>query len=48
MTRNGTGLRMREVCKSYWRRQVLRGVTLDLSPGQLVGIVGENGAGRAC
>lgn len=42
-----TVLRMRDVCKSYRRRQVLRGVTLDLSPGRLVGIVGENGAGKS-
>jgi ABC-2 type transport system ATP-binding protein len=40
-------LRIREVRKSYRRRQVLRGVTLDLLPGQLVGIVGENGAGKS-
>jgi ABC-2 type transport system ATP-binding protein len=46
MTRNGTVLRMRDVHKSYRHRRVLRGVTLDLSRGQLVGIVGENGAGK--
>ncbi|MEV6576437.1 ABC transporter ATP-binding protein [Streptomyces sp. NPDC051577] len=40
-------LRMRDVHKSYRRRPVLRGVTLDLHPGQLVGIVGENGAGKS-
>jgi ABC-2 type transport system ATP-binding protein len=44
---NGVVLRMRDVRKGYRRRQVLRGVTLDLSPGQLVGIVGENGAGKS-
>jgi ABC-2 type transport system ATP-binding protein len=47
MTRNGAVLRMRDLRKSYGRRQVLRGVTLDLWPGQLVGIVGENGAGKS-
>lgn len=47
MDGNGAVLRMREVRKSYRRRHVLRGVTLDLSPGQLVGIVGENGAGKS-
>ena len=47
MTRDGTVLRIRDVHKSYRRRHVLRGVTLDLWPGQLVGIVGENGAGKS-
>ena len=46
-TQDGTALRVRDVHKSYRRRHVLRGVTLDLSPGQLVGIVGENGAGKS-
>jgi ABC-2 type transport system ATP-binding protein len=40
-------LRIRGVHKSYRRRPVLRGVSLDLCPGQLVGIVGENGAGKS-
>ncbi|MFH8496778.1 ABC transporter ATP-binding protein [Streptomyces coeruleorubidus] len=38
---------MREVRKSYRSRPVLRGVSLDLFPGQLVGVVGENGAGKS-
>ncbi|WP_433544428.1 ABC transporter ATP-binding protein (plasmid) [Streptomyces sp. CA-294286] len=38
---------MREVCKSYRKRPVLRGVSLDVFPGQLVGVVGENGAGKS-
>ncbi|MFE3144591.1 ABC transporter ATP-binding protein [Streptomyces scopuliridis] len=40
-------LRIRDVRKSYRDRPVLRGVSLDLFPGQLVGIVGENGAGKS-
>ncbi|WP_373031978.1 ABC transporter ATP-binding protein [Streptomyces sp. NRRL B-2790] len=40
-------LRIRDVCKSYRHRPVLRGVSLDLRAGQLVGIVGENGAGKS-
>ncbi|WP_406411292.1 ABC transporter ATP-binding protein [Streptomyces sp. NBC_01614] len=40
-------LRIRDVRKSYRKRPVLRGVSLDLLPGQLVGIVGENGAGKS-
>ena len=39
--------RMREVRKSYRSGPVLRGVSLDLFPGQLVGVVGENGAGKS-
>ncbi|MFD3536403.1 ABC transporter ATP-binding protein [Streptomyces sp. NPDC058664] len=38
---------VRDVHKGYRRRPVLRGVSLDLRPGQLVGIVGENGAGKS-
>ena len=47
MTHNSAVLCLRDVHKRYRRRQVLRGVTLDLLPGQLVGIVGENGAGKS-
>lgn len=32
---------------SYGRREVLRGIDLDLRPGVLAGIVGENGAGKS-
>ncbi|UNZ21260.1 ABC transporter ATP-binding protein [Streptomyces sp. 891-h] len=32
---------------AYGRREVLRGVELDLRPGVLAGIVGENGAGKS-
>ncbi|MEU0157626.1 ABC transporter ATP-binding protein [Streptomyces sp. NPDC006261] len=38
---------MRDVYKSYRNRPVLRGVSLDLLPGQMVGVVGENGAGKS-
>ncbi|MFF3350231.1 ABC transporter ATP-binding protein [Streptomyces sp. NPDC002779] len=38
---------VRDVHKGYRRRPVLRGVSLDLRPGQLVGIVGENGVGKS-
>ncbi|MGW0336878.1 ABC transporter ATP-binding protein [Streptomyces sp. NPDC003011] len=47
MTVSRPVLRIRDVRKSYRRRVVLRGVSLDLCPGQLVGIVGENGAGKS-
>ncbi len=32
---------------AYGRREVLRGLDLDLRPGLLAGIVGENGAGKS-
>lgn len=32
---------------AYGRREVLRGLGLDLPPGVLAGIVGENGAGKS-
>lgn len=47
MTADEPVLRMRDVHKAYRDRPVLRGVSLDLFPGQLVGIVGENGAGKS-
>ncbi|MFF1765943.1 ATP-binding cassette domain-containing protein [Streptomyces sp. NPDC058249] len=47
MAVSGPVLRIRDVRKGYRRRSVLRGVSLDLFPGQLVGVVGENGAGKS-
>ena len=47
LNQDGAVLRLRDVRKSYRRREVLRGATLDMHPGQLVGIVGENGAGKS-
>jgi ABC-2 type transport system ATP-binding protein len=42
----GPVLEARQVCKAYGRHQVLRGVDLAVRPGQLVAVVGENGAGK--
>ncbi|MFD3608279.1 ABC transporter ATP-binding protein [Streptomyces atroolivaceus] len=47
MSAVGPVLDVRDVRKGYRQRPVLRGVSLDLRPGQLVGIVGENGAGKS-
>lgn len=47
MSAIGPVLDVRDVCKSYRQRPVLRAVSLTLHPGRLVGIVGENGAGKS-
>ncbi|MET8567680.1 ABC transporter ATP-binding protein [Streptomyces sp. NPDC004783] len=43
----GAVLRLRDVRKAYGRRPVLRGVSLDVPQGCLLGIVGANGAGKS-
>ena len=40
-------LHAEDVHKSYGRKHVLRGVSLDGSAGQLVAILGENGSGKS-
>ena len=39
-------LAARGVCKSFGRRRVLTGLDLDVAPGELVAVVGENGTGK--
>ncbi len=39
-------LRTHELTKSYGGRTVVRGVSLDLSSGEVVGLLGPNGAGK--
>ena len=41
-----TALAARGICKSFGRRRVLAGVDLDVAPGELVAVVGENGTGK--
>src|SRR5215210_6322819 len=38
--------RLSEVHKSYGAQDVLRGVSLQVNPGEHVGLVGRNGAGK--
>jgi signal transduction histidine kinase/ABC-type multidrug transport system ATPase subunit len=40
-------LRVRGVHKRFGHLQVLRGVDLDLRPGEILALVGENGAGKS-
>jgi ABC-type multidrug transport system ATPase subunit len=40
-------LEARDISKRYRRRQILRNVSFAMTPGSLVGIVGENGAGKS-
>ena len=39
-------LRTLGLAKSYGRRTVVRGVSLDVRPGEVVGLLGPNGAGK--
>lgn len=36
----------RGICKSFGRRKVLAGLDLEVAPGELVAVVGENGTGK--
>jgi branched-chain amino acid transport system ATP-binding protein len=40
-------LAVRNLCAAYGRAQVLFGVSLDLHPGEVVALVGRNGAGKS-
>ena len=39
-------LQVRQLAKSYKKRQVVRDVSLDVSSGEVVGLLGPNGAGK--
>ena len=40
-------LSVRDLCHSYDDRVVLSGLTLDVQPGEVVGILGRNGSGKS-
>lgn len=39
-------LEVSELCKSYGKHHILNGVSLHVSPGECVGIIGSNGCGK--
>src|SRR5688572_10845058 len=38
---------IRNLRKSYGEKQVLKGIDLDVFPGQIIGYIGPNGAGKS-
>ncbi|MES2332880.1 MAG: ABC transporter ATP-binding protein [Bacteroidota bacterium] len=38
---------LKNVYKSYGAKQVLKGINLDIYPGQVIGYIGPNGAGKS-
>lgn len=40
-------LRLRSVSKSYGRREILRGIDLELRAGEITAVVGANGSGKS-
>lgn len=40
-------VRMRDIAKQYGAIQSLRGVNLEVAPGEVLGLVGDNGAGKS-
>jgi ABC-2 type transport system ATP-binding protein len=41
-----TGVRIRALEKSFRAQRVLKGIDLDIAPGEVVGLIGPNGAGK--
>ena len=46
MTESAEGLVVRNIAKSFGKRQVVRDVSLSLQRGEVVGLLGPNGAGK--
>ena len=39
-------LRLEKIQKSYWRKEVLRDISLEINSGEIVGLLGPNGCGK--
>jgi lipopolysaccharide export system ATP-binding protein len=46
VTAGTSGLRVRNLRKSYRKRLVIRDVSLDLARGEVVALLGPNGSGK--
>ena len=46
MSSEGPVMRAEEVVKRFGRLEVLKGVSLDVNPGQVVCIIGPSGSGK--
>ncbi|MDD5039018.1 MAG: ABC transporter ATP-binding protein, partial [Dehalococcoidales bacterium] len=40
-------IEMQDVCLGYARKEVLRGLTFQVLPGEMVGLIGPNGCGKS-
>lgn len=40
-------INIRNLQKSYGKKQVLHGINLEITPGQIIGYIGPNGAGKS-